>query len=137
MIEKWRPANAPMAESEGYPAATPSSGELGEGRGDAVLDESALDAIRNCPNGDRILRGAIEGFRRDTPARLAELRQAQIDGDIEVVERVAHTLKSSSALLGARRLSKLCLRVEREASTPASETVRSMIGKIERAAAAI
>ncbi len=130
MIEKWRPANTPIADSEAHPVSDQSGGP-GNEHSDEMLDQSALDAIRNCPGGDRILRGAIEGFMRDAPARLAELHQAQIDGDAEIVERVAHTLKSSSALLGARRLSKLCLHVEREASTPASEAVRSTIVRIE------
>jgi HPt (histidine-containing phosphotransfer) domain-containing protein len=51
-------------------------------------------------------------FLEDTPKRLAELREAMDQGDSEKLERAAHTLKSSSANLGAMVLSGMCKELE-------------------------
>ncbi len=55
-----------------------------------------------------IVAELIEMFLADTPLQLAEMRQALLDGDAAIVQRAAHTLKSSSASLGAQALASLC-----------------------------
>ncbi|NJN67687.1 MAG: PAS domain S-box protein [Chloroflexaceae bacterium] len=51
-------------------------------------------------------------FLDDTPGKLAMLRQSLADGDTTLLFRVAHTLKSSSAQLGALNLSGRCRELE-------------------------
>jgi HPt (histidine-containing phosphotransfer) domain-containing protein len=51
-------------------------------------------------------------FLEDTPKLLADLRGAVVQKDAEGLERVAHSLKSSSATLGAMTLSTLCRELE-------------------------
>ena len=48
----------------------------------------------------------------DSTARVARLRQAAVAGDVEALTLEAHTLKSSSASLGAQSLSALAKRLE-------------------------
>ncbi|HEX4562851.1 MAG TPA: Hpt domain-containing protein, partial [Solirubrobacteraceae bacterium] len=54
----------------------------------------------------------IAAFEQSLPEVLAEIGQAARDGDAVGVRRAAHMLRGSSAMLGARRLSSACLRVE-------------------------
>ncbi|MEB3163058.1 MAG: Hpt domain-containing protein [Prochlorothrix sp.] len=56
-----------------------------------------------------------ETFTQDTPAMLAQMQQSAAQQDADGLRRSAHTLKSSSATLGATRLSKLCLLLETQA----------------------
>ncbi|MCR4408183.1 MAG: Hpt domain-containing protein, partial [Anaerolineae bacterium] len=51
-------------------------------------------------------------FLEETHDLLAKLREAVVQGDAERLRRVAHTLKGSSATLGAMTLSDLCKELE-------------------------
>jgi two-component system sensor histidine kinase/response regulator len=59
------------------------------------------------------LRQVIATFLEGTPGFLAELRDAASRGDASGVQRVAHTLKSTSAMLGATALAEQCADLER------------------------
>src|SRR5262249_29707935 len=54
----------------------------------------------------------IDLFLQDTPRLLAELGSALIHDDVATARRVAHTLKSSSASLGAQALAERCQDLE-------------------------
>ncbi len=71
----------------------------------------------------------IDVYLADTPNRLALLRRAIEGGDAEACVREAHTLKSSSANLGAAALSAAAK--EMEAAGRAGRTA-SLAGEIER-----
>ncbi len=47
-------------------------------------------------------------FQSDTLPRLANLRVAVQGGDAGAVERIAHSLKGSSANMGARQMARIC-----------------------------
>jgi HPt (histidine-containing phosphotransfer) domain-containing protein len=130
MLERWGPGGDLGSPR---PAPTPDvcREEVTVDRVEDLIDERALDAIRQSPGGERILKGAIAAYLEDTPLRLEELRHAHARADSKVVGRVAHTLKSASAMLGARVLSELCLLVEQEANLPASAAVTTAIEEIE------
>jgi HPt (histidine-containing phosphotransfer) domain-containing protein len=49
-----------------------------------------------------------EAFVRQVPVRIAAARASLASGDRADLRAVAHTLKSSSAQLGALRLARLC-----------------------------
>jgi HPt (histidine-containing phosphotransfer) domain-containing protein len=59
-----------------------------------------------------ILEELIDAFLHNTPDRLADLRRALIAGDAKSFEHVAHTLKGSSANMGAMRMANLSYRLE-------------------------
>ena len=50
-------------------------------------------------------------FLQDAPLRMKEIETSLANGDILTLERAAHTLKSSSANIGALGLSELCRRI--------------------------
>ena len=51
-------------------------------------------------------------FLEDARPRLSALEEAILEDDAPTVERLAHTLKGSSANMGARGMSALCARLE-------------------------
>ena len=54
----------------------------------------------------------IDVYLEDTPNRLAQMRQAFAGGDNETLCREAHTVKSSSANVGAMSLAALAREIE-------------------------
>ncbi len=101
------------------PAATPAEPPA------PVLDASVLDELRSILGGevDRL----IEVFLDDTPTIIAALETAAAGPDMEGLRNAAHTLKSSSANLGAMSLSNAAKRVE----------LGARMGTLERPAVAV
>jgi HPt (histidine-containing phosphotransfer) domain-containing protein len=56
-------------------------------------------------------------YLEDTPKSLAQLEQAAQSGDVEGLIAPAHSLKSTSANLGALALSEMAKRIEHGART--------------------
>jgi CheY-like chemotaxis protein len=54
----------------------------------------------------------VETYLADTPARIAEMRTALQADDLEGVERLAHSIKSSSGIFGAQTMAALCKQLE-------------------------
>ena len=82
-----------------------------------TLDHSAIDAVRQLdPDGqDRLLSRLIALYRDDSSQLLADMDNGMKTGDAEVVARAAHTLKSSSANLGATNVAAIARQVEHAA----------------------
>jgi len=70
-------------------------------------------------------------FLEETLDLLAELREAVAKGDAESLQRVAHTLKGSSATLGAMRLSDLCKELEIMGRRGALEGAAEKVAQVE------
>ncbi|HEX7802481.1 MAG TPA: ATP-binding protein [Pseudoxanthomonas sp.] len=75
-----------------------------------VLDHSMLDELREIA-GDETVR-IIGLFLEDAPRLIARLESASTVPDLEAMRDAAHTLKSSSANVGAMALSTAAKRVE-------------------------
>jgi HPt (histidine-containing phosphotransfer) domain-containing protein len=95
---------APPPEPAGH--ATPSP---------LVLDELALGRLRELdPDGRHgVLRRVFSAFETSLMRMLVQLNAERENGNPGVVSSVAHTLKSSSASVGALQLSAACAEVER------------------------
>ena len=78
-----------------------------------VIDEEVLDELR-AMLGDEV-NHLIDVFLEDTPKLLARLEVAASQGDFDGMRDAAHSLKSSSANLGAMLLSAAARRVEQGA----------------------
>ena len=64
---------------------------------------------------------------------LAELRQALAAGKADVVQRTAHTLKSTSASLGAQPLAAHCAQLEATARAGRIDQGAGLLSEIEAA----
>jgi HPt (histidine-containing phosphotransfer) domain-containing protein len=62
--------------------------------------------------GEDFLIELIDVYLDDTPTRLAQMQRAVDNGDADTLSREAHTLKSSSANVGAMTLSAIAQRIE-------------------------
>ena len=82
-----------------------------------TLDHSAIEAVRQLdPDGqDRLLSRLISLYRDDSSQLLADLDNAMKLGDADGVARAAHTLKSSSANLGATNVAAIARQIEHAA----------------------
>jgi diguanylate cyclase (GGDEF)-like protein len=79
-----------------------------------VICQADLDQLREIydANGVSLLDKAIALYLQTAPEIAENLRQAAADSQPELLASMAHALKSSSANLGAKALSKTCLMLE-------------------------
>jgi len=77
------------------------------------VDRGAIEQMLTDLGSIQIVQGVVSTFRSDAPDRIANMSPA--DNDPATVQRAAHTLKSTAALLGAHQLSGLCADIEQGA----------------------
>src|SRR5262249_30134595 len=80
----------------------------------SVLDIAALRRLAELdPTGaNRLLQRRFQAFESSVQRMMPQLHAALGAGDLGGVRHVAHTLKSSSASIGAIKLSQLCAEIE-------------------------
>lgn len=66
----------------------------------------------NPGDGGEFLREIVGIYVEDTPKRLADLRTFEASGDVPSFTRAAHTIKGSSANVGAQALKAIAERLE-------------------------
>jgi two-component system sensor histidine kinase/response regulator len=109
------------------------------------LDVSALDALKEIGDDD-FVRELVDDFASSMDEYLPVLREAALGGDADTVYRTAHTIKSSSASMGAMRVSEMAARIEQagrggalagvpEAIQAMSEAVTDTLGRLRDATA--
>ena len=97
-----------------------------------TLDHSAIEAVRQLdPDGnDRLLSRLIALYRDDSSQLLADIDNGMKTGDAEAVARAAHTLKSSSANLGATNVAAIARQIEHAARSGDINDLPSSITKL-------
>jgi HPt (histidine-containing phosphotransfer) domain-containing protein len=80
----------------------------------SVLDAQALQRLRDLdPSGqNRLLERVLRAFEASVARLSPQLQEARRRGDMQSIRHVVHTLKSSSASIGALVLSRLCAEIE-------------------------
>ena len=111
------------------PAAAQSTQVVGPAA--TVLDmKAALERVE----GDEELLGELAHlFAEQCPKQLVEVRRAVEAHDAHLIERLAHTLKGSSANLGAPGVSEAALRLEQKARSGDLDGVTGLIEDLEAA----
>jgi CheY-like chemotaxis protein/HPt (histidine-containing phosphotransfer) domain-containing protein len=115
-LAHWLPETA-LAPSRAAPAPSGSPAarrEPATAVGDRPVNPRALDIIRAMPgtDGAALVKKVIDAYLDDTPRRLAQMKVAVDAGDAEALRKAAHSMKSSSANVGAERLANLCKELE-------------------------
>lgn len=84
------------------------------GAGAAQLDEAALARLRELdPKGEnQLLERVFKAFETSSGRLMPQLDEAHARADLVGIRHVAHTLKSSSASIGAVSLSQQCAELE-------------------------
>jgi CheY-like chemotaxis protein/HPt (histidine-containing phosphotransfer) domain-containing protein len=106
------------------------------------LNPEALDRLRlhRTSAGPSLLVRAASAYLRDAPTQIEAMRRGLTEDKGEDVRRLAHTLKSSSLMLGAEELAHLCLEMEELAQESGScraaqflPTIEGEFARVERA----
>jgi len=109
MLVKWTRATKPIVAQEQTPVAVTDTGP--------AIDTAALAALAAGSNdpakGARLLARVVRKYLETSPALVDAIKTSS--SDFDTLARSAHTLKSSSAYIGALHLSELCKDLERRA----------------------
>lgn len=99
-----------------------------------VIDLTQLNALRkiNPSSGDSILKKLITIYLKSSPGFLAQIEDAITTTDRVVLKRAAHTLKSSTANVGATRLAELCKKMETIAETQQITDASAVLSEIQQ-----
>jgi HPt (histidine-containing phosphotransfer) domain-containing protein len=79
-----------------------------------TIDPEAIANLRELNPGDNgeFLREIVAIYVEDTPKRIADLKSCLASGDVVTFTRAAHTIKGSSANVGAQVLMAMAERLE-------------------------
>ena len=108
-----------------------------------ALDEASLQRLHELdPQGtNRVVERVLRAFEASLQRLLPQSAQALERGDHEAVRHVVHTLKSSSASVGALELSRCCSEIENRLRAQQAEglpqLLRALQAEGERVLAAV
>ncbi|RFP15803.1 MULTISPECIES: response regulator [unclassified Duganella] len=132
-ISRWislpRKPAAPEAP-EVRPAAPKSNDQI---------NRQALENIRalSATKGDALLDRVLHAYLDDTPKHLHTLRQAISTGNISQMRKAAHSLKSSSANVGADALAQRCKELEQLGRNDTTAGAAVLLADMERSFQAV
>ncbi|ABA88306.1 sensor histidine kinase response regulator, Hpt domain-containing [Syntrophotalea carbinolica DSM 2380] len=119
LLNRWLSArnhDEPSAGNEDHtPAGTAVSSGPSRDSAEAPLNRDALATIRSMDGPEHqsgLLNKVIDIYLKEAPNMIGRMEQALRQDHLSVVYRLAHSLKSSSANLGAGPLSNLCRKME-------------------------
>ena len=123
-------AAAPAVVGVEEPTAAPAPTAAVSG----AINRHALDAIRalSADKGELLVQRVIKAFATDTPGHLQTLRAAIADANAAGMRRAAHSLKSSSANVGADTLAALCKDMEQLGRTDTTAGATTLLASMER-----
>jgi len=98
-----------------------------------VIDPQAIENLRalNPGDNDEFLREIAGIFLEDTPQRIAELDQSLASGDAAKFARAAHSIKGSSANLGALALRAVAEKLEHRSRTQGLAEVGELVAEVK------
>ena len=99
-----------------------------------TLDPSALEHLREITGGDlEFVDELIDTYLDDAAGQLDAMRAAAAAGDAAAMVRPAHSLKSTSANVGATALVELCRALEADGRTGAVPDAVDRVADCDRA----
>ena len=108
--------------------AAPATGPVAAG----VLDAMALARLQELdPSGGAgLVARVLATYAQSLQRQLVNLQSARRDADAQGQRHVAHTLKSSSASVGALKLSALCADIERKLREGTTEGLETQLDEL-------
>jgi PAS domain S-box-containing protein len=139
MLKRWLPA-PPAAEPDAPRAGNASTAralaptQAAAPPGANTVDLAALDKIRALQRegAPSLVHKIVTLYVSDSAKLVENMRQALSAADAPQLRRFAHTLKSSSAHLGAKRLAEHCERLEAAARNGALDGAGELLNLIDR-----
>jgi HPt (histidine-containing phosphotransfer) domain-containing protein len=127
MLDRWMPTTASI-QSSTTSLEPPAAAKLGD-----VLDREVLVQLGTLRTNGKpeLLARTINLYLVESPKLIQKLKQAAAANDVLGIARSAHSLKSSSANVGATMLSRYCGDIEACARRGDTEEARQLLAKIE------
>src|SRR5207249_3577766 len=127
-LDRWLPP-----PGEASPDEAPEQAAGPQRSQDPAVDPAQLQSLRALQEEGEpdVLRELIEMFIGDVQRSLASLRDAAARQDAQLLARAAHTLKGSSANMGAKPLSALSLKIEEAARAGSLSGMSALVQELE------
>jgi HPt (histidine-containing phosphotransfer) domain-containing protein len=99
----------------------------------SAIDSEAINNLRELNPGDggAFLREIIAIYIEDTPKRIEDLKTSMAAGDVALFTRSAHTIKGSSANVGAFVLKGVAERMESLSRREGLKSMPTMVADCE------
>ncbi len=97
-----------------------------------ILDGKAVARLREW-GGDKLVAEMVRLFLANSPQRMDQIRSGLQSGDAQQTERGAHSLKSSSANLGAEGVRRIALQIEGAAAEEDLASASTLLPALEEA----
>ncbi len=136
VLQRWlkREKVDPSAATGGSNGIQPSQErDARTAQGEAgLIDKNVLEGIRALqqPGAPDVVAKIVGTFLSSSGDLVGELEAAVKSGDTEVIQRSAHTLKSSSANIGAIILAELCKELESIGREQRLDDAPSVLAKV-------
>ena len=97
-----------------------------------IIDTSVLDAYRDFmeEDADEFIQEILDDFYQNSQILLKTLSSPPTAENIEEFVRAAHTLKSTSATVGATKLSELAATLEEKSKAKALDEIAPLLPKL-------
>ena len=98
-----------------------------------VIDSESIENLRalNPGDGDEFLREIISIYLEDTPQRIAKLEESLAGGDTPRFTRAAHSVKGSSANLGAMAVKHVAEQLEHRSNKQGLVDVADLVAALK------
>ena len=128
-------AAAALAVAVAAPAAAAAVPPLQE----PLINRQALENIRalSASNGDALLERVLQAYLADTPTHLRTIKSAIDSGSTVQIRKAAHSLKSSSANVGADALAQRCREMEQLGRNDTTAGAAALLDDMERSFQAV
>ncbi|MCC8539567.1 ATP-binding protein [Xanthomonas axonopodis pv. poinsettiicola] len=129
-LQRWLPRQPllPGSTSGATPADPESASAGAQARALPILDSSVIDELYEVAGADTIT--ILQLFLDDAPGIIEQLEAAAANRDSMQLRDLAHTLKSSSANVGAQAVSNAARRIELAARTGTIERPSVMVALV-------
>lgn len=100
-----------------------------------IIDTSVLDAYRDFmeEDADDFIQEILDEFFENSKTLLAKLSKPPSENELEGFVRAAHTLKSTSATVGATKLSELAALLEEKGKEKALSEIPPLLPMLHNA----
>ena len=104
---------------------------------DCPVDVDTLDMLRELADEDNpeFFEELMDSYTVDAQSLASSLEQGATEADLDLMARSAHTLKSSSANIGANDLAALCGTLEHR--TRSEDTIPDAVARVSEIRAAL
>lgn len=134
ILKQWKPDGTEGTDRVGPVApAFQTSTDSHVERESSCIDPDALQQIADLDpeSGNELVYSVIDTYIDNTNQLIRDLRHGGENNDPDAVARAAHSLKSSSANVGANHLAELCSSIETSARSGTLDLLTQTFGQTE------